>query len=139
MLSFKYREIHVVLTLMSTPEFDEFDLEGLSLEDVEPAKPAKAEQSPQELLEQELLMAEPVKQAEPVEEVVQAAPPPAPTPAAQAANQSNGADLPEGQMICPKCELVQPKAEQCSGCGVYVAKAQAQIGQSKIEITSTKF
>ncbi len=124
---------------MSTPEFEEFDLEGLSLEEVDPAKPVKAEQmQAEELLEQELKMAKPIEsvqpiEAKPVEKVIQAAPPPA------AEATSDEANLPEGQMICPKCELVQEKAEQCSGCGVYVAKAKAAIGQSKIQITSTKF
>ncbi len=119
---------------MSTPEFDEFDLEGLSLEEVESSKPVKAEQLPaEEMLEQELKSAQPIEQIKPVEEVVQAAPPPAPEA------KSDEANLPEGQMMCPKCELVQEKAEQCSGCSVYIAKAKAAIGQSKIQITSTKF
>ena len=27
-----------------------------------------------------------------------------------------------GQMICPKCNFLQPKAEECTNCGVYIHK-----------------
>lgn len=32
------------------------------------------------------------------------------------------APLASNEMICPKCELRQPRAEECSGCGVIVSK-----------------
>ncbi len=123
-----------ILGVMSTPEYDKFDLEGLSLEDIEPANSEKVE------------LPEDQPENEPVEQVVLAEPIPAQTkePVDQLSepelvNIPESADPTEGRMICPKCELEQLKAEQCSGCGVYVAKAQAQIGQSKIEITAVKF
>ena len=103
---------------MSNTEFDKFDLEGLSLEDAEPVKTKKTE---------------PVVQAVPVTTMEQ------PTETAKPADSDENSEKAENLMICPKCELEQPKAEQCKGCGVYVEKAMAQIGQSKIEITSTKF
>ena len=101
---------------MSNTDFDKFNLEGLSLEDTEPVKSKKLE---------------PEVQAEPdvhIEKVVEVA-----------ADNDEKSEKNENLMICPKCELEQPKAEQCIGCGVYVQKAMAQMGQSKIEITSTKF
>lgn len=127
---------------MSGPEFDKFDLEGLSLEEVEPAKPVVEKPLEDQSLDQ------PVDQ--PVEEIVLAdAIPAEPEQVAESGDQlvdepelmnmSESADPSEGQMVCPKCELEQIKAEQCSGCGVYIAKALAQIGQSKIEITAVKF
>ncbi len=119
---------------MSTAEFDKFDLEGLSLEDIEPAKPVEVEQKVPQDLPQEIeeIQVKPVEQ-EPVKKAAE------PMPQAQNTQNAESADVPEGKMVCPKCELLQDKAEQCSGCGVYVAKAQAQVGQSKIQITSTKF
>ncbi len=30
----------------------------------------------------------------------------------------------ENSMLCPKCDLRQDKAEQCSACGIYVDKLQ---------------
>ncbi|MDC1288091.1 hypothetical protein N8198_09415 [Gammaproteobacteria bacterium] len=30
--------------------------------------------------------------------------------------------LEPGQMLCPKCNALQPKAELCSNCGVYIHK-----------------
>ena len=100
---------------MSKTDFDKFNLEGLSLEETEPVKSKKLES---------------VEQAEKIVPVEQ--------PVKAAANDED-AEKTENLMTCPKCELEQPKAEQCSRCGVYVQKAMAQIGQSKIEITSTKF
>jgi len=38
-------------------------------------------------------------------------------------------------MTCPKCDLRQEKAEQCSGCGIYVNKLLAP-DQSTVNITS---
>ena len=103
---------------MSNTEFDKFNLEGLSLEDAEPVKTKKLE---------------PVVQAEPITPVEQ------PNEAVVTVHDDENSENKEDLMTCPKCELEQPKAEQCSGCGVYVEKALALIGQSKIEITSTKF
>ncbi len=101
---------------MSKTDFDKFNLEGLSLEDTEPVKTNKLESAVQ------------------AEKVV-----PVNQPAKAAADNDDDSEKTENLMICPKCELEQPKAEQCIGCGVYVQKAMAQMGQSKIEITSTKF
>ncbi len=38
--------------------------------------------------------------------------------------------LPNG-MVCPKCNLEQPKSEQCSGCGVFVNKVAKRAAESK--------
>ena len=142
---------------MSTTDFDKFDLDGLSLEDMEPVK--KTEPSLDELAQEikpvepsPKVNAEPVIEAAPppvpednVEVIEVAAPPPpappqvAPQPPQQTdAAQAENANVPEGSIVCPKCEHVQPQAEQCVNCGVYVKKALAQ-GQSKIQITHTKF
>ena len=126
---------------MSTAEFDKFDLEGLSLEEVEPAKPVQDEKEALQDLAQEIeeIQLNPVEPT-PVKKVAAPEPTPAPAPAqVQSAPTAENSDIPEGKMVCPKCELLQDKAEQCAGCGVYIAKAQAQMGQSKIQITSTKF
>ena len=137
---------------MSNTDFDKFDLEGLSLEDIEPDKKAD---SPIDELQQEAKPVEPPPEVN-AEPVIQAAPPPVPEdnvevieitappaeplqPPQQAEEgQAENANVPEGSMTCPKCEHVQPQAEQCSSCGVYVKKALAQ-SQSKIQITHTKF
>ncbi|MFK7816174.1 MAG: hypothetical protein AB8B92_07545 [Gammaproteobacteria bacterium] len=111
---------------MSTPEFDKFDLEGLSLEDIEPAKPVKAERPKDQFIDD---LEEHIVISEPIDEVIEP----------ELVKIADSAESDDGQMVCPKCELEQIKAEQCSGCGVYVEKAKAQIGQSKIEITSVKF
>ena len=130
--------------VMSTADFDKFDLEGLSLEDMEPVKKAESVEDKLEVIEPakapeirvEEIEAKPVEAPQLIEEVKPAAPPPL---AAHPTTENAEANyLSDGQMSCPKCELVQAKAEQCSGCGVYVKKAQA-MGQSKIQITSTKF
>jgi len=129
---------------MSNTDFDKFDLEGLSLEDMEPVKKAEAPEDKVEIIEPakapevnfEEIEVKPVEAPQVIEEV-QSAPPPQPA-ANPAVENTDSSSLPDGQMACPKCELVQPKAEQCSGCGVYVAKALA-MGQSNIQITSTKF
>jgi len=34
----------------------------------------------------------------------------------------DGVQVQPGEMICPKCDLIQAKAEECSGCGVFVDK-----------------
>ena len=114
---------------MSTAEFDKFDLEGLSLEEMEPVKEKKLDIKPEPVEQEPVIEVKPAPAPE--EQVVEAAPPPT-TDAAEKAQS-------EDQMTCPKCELEQPKSEQCAGCGVYIAKALAQLGQSKIQITSTKF
>ena len=45
----------------------------------------------------------------------------------------------EKLMTCPKCDLQQPKADQCSGCGVYVNKVQTSSPEkSNLNITSVK-
>lgn len=129
---------------MSSTDFDKFDLEGLSLEDIEPVKKAEAPEDKLEVIEPakapeisvEEIEAKPVEVPQVIEEIKSAAPP---QPVANhAAENAEASTVPDGQMVCPKCELVQPKAEQCSGCGVYVKKALA-MSQSKIQITSTKF
>ena len=127
---------------MSTPEFDKFDLEGLSLEDMSPA-PAKAEKPdvpekpeiPNSTDSLENILDAESAQVEEIE------PAPAPEFAEEVGLevQDNQTENAEDQMTCPKCELQQPKAEQCSDCGIYVEKALAQIGKSKIQITGTKY
>ena len=128
---------------MSTPEFDKFDLEGLSLEDIETNDPAEEkipkgfpEPTQEALVEEEIIISEPVQSAEPMNQVAETAQSNADESAG--ANSSSNSNSNEDQIVCPKCELAQPKAEQCAGCGVYIAKALAQIGQSKIEITAVK-
>lgn len=126
---------------MSTIDFDKFDLDGLSLEDVEPGKAEKPEPSekaetakaidaPENAVRPEPDPVQPVQ----VEEIA-----PAPAEDVELVVQEEHTENAEDQMTCPKCELQQSKAEQCSACGVYVEKALAQIGQSKIQITATKF
>ena len=129
---------------MSTTDFDKFDLEGLSLQDIEPANKVEApeggklEPTPPKApeIEVEVIEAIPVETPQVIEEVK---PVEAPQPVEiVATDEAKAAKSADEQMTCPKCELAQPKAEQCSGCGVYVKKAAA-MGQSKIQITSTKF
>ena len=48
----------------------------------------------------------------------------------------DGVPLEAGEMICPKCELKQTRAEECSGCGVIIEKAhkvQEQIAEAEAE------
>jgi len=123
---------------MSTPEFDKFDLEGLSLEDIETNDPAEEklpkgfpEPTQEALVEEEIIISEPVQVTKPMNQVAETA--------LSQVEESASATSDEDQVVCPKCDLAQPKAEQCAGCGVYIAKALAQIGQSKIEITAVKF
>jgi len=41
------------------------------------------------------------------------------------------------EMLCPKCALKQPKAEECSACGVIIAKVlQKSIPSADVEIVS---
>jgi hypothetical protein len=110
---------------MSTIDFDQFDIEGLSLEEMEPVKKAETvEETESEKIPE--IKAEAVRKSVAVD-----------TPLNADAERTEASSV-EGSMTCPKCELEQPKAEQCSGCGVYVKKAQA-VSPSKIQITSTKF
>jgi hypothetical protein len=39
--------------------------------------------------------------------------------------------LDAGQMICPKCNFLQPKAELCSNCGVYIHKVIGLINEDE--------
>ena len=123
---------------MSGIDFDKFDLEGLSLEDMEPVKKAESivDDIPQEAKPVEVpeVEAKPVEIDESLSSLQR-------TENADVGGEEAAKDS-GGSMTCPKCELEQPKAEQCSGCGVYVKKAQAQVqaqGKSKIQITSAKF
>lgn len=38
--------------------------------------------------------------------------------------------LAENEMLCPKCNLQQPKAVECAGCGVIVAKVAAALEEN---------
>jgi uncharacterized RDD family membrane protein YckC len=52
-------------------------------------------------------------------------------------DDAQSAPLSAEEMICPKCALKQPKAEECSGCGVIVAKVmQRAIPSADAEIVS---
>lgn len=48
------------------------------------------------------------------------------------------ASLSPNQMVCPKCELQQPKAMECQGCGVIVAKAEALLNRSATEQSASR-
>jgi hypothetical protein len=39
--------------------------------------------------------------------------------------------LDAGQMICPKCDFLQPKAEECSNCGVYIHKVIGLLNEDE--------
>ena len=46
-------------------------------------------------------------------------------PMEQRVSSADGSEdhlLEPGQMLCPKCKVLQPKAEECSSCGVYIHK-----------------
>jgi hypothetical protein len=46
-------------------------------------------------------------------------------PMQQRVSSADGSEqhmLDDGQMICPKCNFLQPKAEECTNCGVYIHK-----------------
>ena len=48
----------------------------------------------------------------------------------------DGVQIEPGEMICPKSDLKQAKAEECSGCGVIIEKAhkvQEQIAEAEAE------
>ena len=36
-----------------------------------------------------------------------------------------------GQMICPKCNFLQPKAEECTNCGVYIHKVIGMLNEDE--------
>ena len=123
---------------MSTIDFDKFYLDGLSLEDIEPEKTEepKEPKEPKELnsnkkLETAIVIDTPENNENSVRQESEKA--------VELVVGAKPAENSEEQMTCPKCELQQIKAEQCSSCGVYVEKALAQIGQSNIQITATKF
>jgi len=40
----------------------------------------------------------------------------------QPPTSKDGVQIESGEMICPKCGLIQAKAEECSGCGVIIDK-----------------
>jgi hypothetical protein len=39
--------------------------------------------------------------------------------------------LAQGEMICPKCELSQARADQCGGCGVFMHKVMPKAAEPK--------
>jgi hypothetical protein len=46
-------------------------------------------------------------------------------PLQQRVSSADGSEqhlLEPGQMLCPKCSFLQPKAEECVNCGVYIHK-----------------
>jgi hypothetical protein len=128
-VSFKNQPKSRIFVYMNTIDFDKFDLDGLSLEDIDPVKADESKSNKK--LETDNAIDTPENNESPAK-----AEPEQTVELVEAANQ---ADNTEEQMTCPKCELQQIKADQCSGCGVYVEKALAQIGQSNIQITASKF
>ena len=118
---------------MSTIDFDKFDLDDLSLESMEVAKAEEPKTNKSSEPEPASTMNTPEKNRS--TDSVEAKP----EQTVELAVETKQVDNTEDQMTCPKCELQQIKADQCSGCGVYVEKALAQIGQSNIQITATKF
>lgn len=126
---------------MSTIDFDKFDLDGLSLESMQEVK--SEEPKSENISEPSTIVnAHEKKQNSADIEAdsrLEREPIPEPEQSVEIVIEDSQADNSEEQMTCPKCELQQIKAEQCSGCGVYVEKALAQIGQSNIQITAVKF
>ena len=49
----------------------------------------------------------------------------------------DGVQIEAGEMICPKCDLKQAKAEECSGCGVIIDKVH-KIQEQAAEFESTE-
>ena len=55
----------------------------------------------------------------------------------------DGVQIEAGEMICPKCDLKQAKAEECSGCGVIIDKVhkilerEAEYADTETEATTT--
>ena len=45
-------------------------------------------------------------------------------------DDAQSAPLSAEEMLCPKCALQQPEAEECSGCGVIIAKVLQQLSAS---------
>jgi hypothetical protein len=55
-------------------------------------------------------------------------------PMQQRVSSAHGSEqhmLDAGQMICPKCNFLQPKAEECSNCGVYIHKVIGLINEGE--------
>jgi len=55
-------------------------------------------------------------------------------PMQQRVSSADGSEqhmLDAGQMICPKCNFLQPKAEECSNCGVYIHKVIGLINEAE--------
>jgi hypothetical protein len=53
-------------------------------------------------------------------------------PMQQRVSSADGAEqhmLEAGQMICPKCNSLQPKAEECTNCGVYIHKVLGMVNE----------
>jgi hypothetical protein len=48
-------------------------------------------------------------------------------PAIEVARQTAPQPAARPQMVCPKCDLEQPEAEICIGCGVVIAKARERL------------
>jgi hypothetical protein len=45
-------------------------------------------------------------------------------------DEASGESLKSGEMVCPKCQQKQEKAEQCSACGVYIHKVKHLMEQA---------
>jgi len=55
-------------------------------------------------------------------------------PMQQRVSSADGSELhmvEEGQMICPKCNFLQPKAEECTNCGVYIHKVIGLLNEGE--------
>ena len=124
---------------MSTIDFDKFDLDGLSLESMQDTNTEESKSD--KVSDPSSIVDTPVNKQNSVSVEEDNKPEPLPEPEAsvELVVEDRQSENTEDQMTCPKCELQQIKAEQCSSCGVYVEKALAQIGQSNIQITATKF
>lgn len=128
---------------MSSIDFDKFDLDGLSLETIED----KIDEQPREQTREQKStnqaeLTDPVNVSEVRKSPTKVQPEKIqvkPEQAEELIVAKTQSETSGESMTCPKCELQQVKAEQCSGCGVYVEKALAQIGQSNIQITAVKF
>ena len=55
-------------------------------------------------------------------------------PMQQRVSSADGSEqhmLDAGQMICPKCNFLQPKAEECTNCGVYIHKVIGMLNEDE--------
>ncbi|MCG8314701.1 MAG: hypothetical protein MI976_15950 [Pseudomonadales bacterium] len=50
----------------------------------------------------------------------------------------NASSAPSATMVCPKCNLEQPRAEQCEGCGVYIHKVMAAQQETTTKDSESK-